>query len=309
MTKLILSATSLLALSAAGAMAAPTWDGALTLGYASSDNAGGTADTLSLDGSGRLDFGSGFTLDLDLTLMSVEVDEETATAYALGVAPKYHLGSGLVLGGYLETGNLSGEGLSAEGSDDTTALTSFGLSGGYESEAMDLEVYLGSAIPGGALADPGDDLGVLHYGAAMTLRPTERLSIAGALQFAEYDPVEGRLNVHSIGLAANYALTDQLGIFGAAQVTSVQALATEIRQLGLGVSYEVQGAVPMVLSAEVARLSTNTLGSNGEAVDTIRVGLTIPLGGKSNALPQNSLPAGVFNPGHDPLVDTIRMAF
>ncbi|WP_010140306.1 hypothetical protein [Oceanicola sp. S124] len=309
MKTFILSGVSLLALSGGAAMAAPTWDGVLTLGYANSSNDGGDAETLSLDGAASLDFGNGLSLDMDVVLMSVEADGQSVEATKFGIAPEYHFASGLTLGAYLERGSLGGDAISLGGDD--IVMSALGLTIGMETETTDFEVYLGTGIAGDALDDFAGGLDVLHYGASLAVTPTDRLAVAAALQFGEYGFNGNTLNSHSVGLAVNYEVTDAIAIFGAAQMTSVQAFGLEMRQVGLGTSYDLGdlAGVPMVLSAELARLQLNAGGTNLSEADTVRIGVTIPLGGKTDKMPQNSLASGIFNPGHDPLVETIRMAF
>ena len=77
--------------------------------------------------------------------------------------------------------------------------------------------------------------------------------------------------------------------------------------MGIGLGYDLSGwtNMPMVASLELSRSRLSESGVGSIDVDSVRFGLTLPLGGSSTVAPQNSTAAAAMEPRRNALSTTL----
>lgn len=123
------------------------------------------------------------------------------------------------------------------------------------------------------------------------------LDIGGAFLRATLDVGGTDIDVDMIGLAAAYDINEQFSLFGGVSRTSQDDLDLDVTTMGLGVGYDLSQMTGMasVVSLELARTDLSAMGGSTD-LDTVRIGLTLPLGGKGTEAPLNSVADSIFNP-------------
>ncbi|HSF65689.1 MAG TPA: hypothetical protein VLA78_14970 [Paracoccaceae bacterium] len=289
-----------------GLALAQDFSGAATLGYGLS-SVDGTSDdltSLTLDGRFVYDAGNGLTFGGDLSVARVDVDgvSENLTGSAYGVDVAYRLQNGLSLGAYLERAEIDVSGLG------DIAATSFGIEAGYGVGQADIRVFAGRTDTSPELP-PGID--VRDLGVTATYAISDRLSLGAALVNTEISGFGDSVDLRFVGVAGAYSLNDQWSFFGGITETSVGVLDADVRTMGLGLSYDMSQLVNFgsVASLELARTRGSVSGFGSADVDTIRLGLTIPLGSGDADVPLNSVADTVFNPRRNALSQGVLAAF
>lgn len=267
-----------------------------TLGYGESDVTDVSTDlsTTTLDLTSKLDVGNGFTLGFDASLARAEPDGIAADIdiSALGVNGSYGLGNGVRFGAYVEKAKLG-----ATGFNDSLSATSYGLTAGYSMGTADFEGFYGATDTDPSLPDSID---VRDYGVAVGVHISPELFVGGNLMRTQLSSGGMEANLDMIGVAASYRFAGAWTAFGGITNASISGEDTDINTTGLGVGYEMSNvfAAPVTFSAEVARSKVSVPGDSGR-IDTVRFGLSVPIGGSRVIAPLNSVAGSVTNPRHN----------
>lgn len=276
------------------------------IGQSSVSDGGGDATTTSLDFIGSLSFGQGFNLNVDGSTQEFDADDLDASigADTLGVKLTYQIPSGLAFGAYAEntnvdisgTGPLSGLSLDGE-------LKSYGLTLGYVIEGFGVEAFYGMSDTDPGLPDQVDvtDMGLnLRY-------VTGNATWGGHLVGTEIDVPGGSLDVSSWGIGGEVPVGKGWSVFAGLGGAAIDDLDLEASTFGLGVGYDfsVVSQVPAVASLELARSKVDD-GVGDITADTIRFGLTIPLGRSASKMPLNSVARGAIAPRHSAITTLIE---
>ena len=297
-------ALCLLTVSAPSVALAQDVSGAVTLGFGdhSVSDIDQDLSTSSLDGRVNLSFANGMTLGVNAGYLDVGIDgvpfDISATFVGLDVG--YKLASGLSFGAYAEqlTGKIGPLPFDL-------ALKSMGAKIGYATETLEFGASLGRTSVSPDIAEiEADTLGLT---AKYTAMPT--LTLGGTFQRASISAGGGEADVDLIGLAGAYDLSEQFSLFGGISRTSIDDLDTDITTMGLGLGYNLDlGGVASTVSLELARTDLSAFGGSTD-LDTVRIGLTLPLGGAGTEAPLNSVADSIFNPRHGAVNAALTGAF
>ncbi len=280
--------------------------GAITLGFGDheiSDIDQGLS-TATLDGRVNLTFANGMTLGVNAGYLDLGIDgapfDVTATFVGLDVG--YKLASGLSFGAYAE--QLTGQ---ASLIPFDLSLKSIGARVGYETGNLDFGAYLGRTSVSPDIAGiEADTFGLSAKYAAM-----ENLTLGGTFQRATLSLGGGaaEADVDLLGIAGAYDINEQFSMFGGISRTSIDEADADITTMGLGVGYNLDlGGVASTISLELARTDLSALGT-GTDLDTVRLGITLPLGGAGTEAPLNSVADSIFNPRHGAVNAALTGAF
>lgn len=302
-----------------------TLDGAVTLGYNfNSINELGTDITLngaSLDFDGDLIFSDEFSVGLGFGFSSGDLSVDglpndiNIDLLSLSVEPVYRFSSGAYVGAYYRMGDLD---LALVGPLTIGLDTSqYGIFGGYDFGQGHVEAFYGmseftdNALLGGLFN--GD---ITDYGVSGAYQVMPELELFGSFIRTDIELGGPTLHVSTFSIGAEYDVTSELAIYGAAGRTifdlSDLGAPDDITATGLtiGASYDLTSAasIPMFVSAEYSRtiLDATVLAPGLEPeIDRFALGLTIPIGnGSGEALNSNmrtargdyrSAVAAVFN--------------
>ncbi|MFD0859558.1 hypothetical protein [Roseovarius aquimarinus] len=283
-----------------GAAIAQDISGAATLGYgfSSISNGGGDLNQFTLDGAGDIDFLNGLALGLTGGLVHADADRGGDISLTdLGADLAYTSVGGATFGGYLDYTDFGGNGL-LTGSTDTS---SYGLMGGYAGDLLQLTANLGwSDASGAAVAGVSD---WMDYGLNVSYTPSDQTRIAGHWQLGDLDNALGGDDLSSIGIGASHVFGAGIIGFGGISRTEFDAANLEATSYGIGVGYDLSqiSNLPAQMSLELARTNVERAARPDADVDTIRLGVTIPLGARASAAPLNSLANGIMSPRRNAL--------
>ena len=287
-------------------LAAAEVNGMLTLGYSMSDIEFSPNDinALTLDFSGTYDVGNGLSFGLDAGLSKADISGAPVDfdlAY-FGLNAKYSFANGVSLGAYAERGQLD-----TNLPIPTGKLNSYGLTVGYENDKLSGEAYFGFST-----TKPGlpSDLDIADYG----LRGRYEFSEAGfgtvAIGRTRLNTPGPSVDLDMIALGGGYAFNDRFMMYGGLQRASIDLVNAEMTTIGLGVAYQTTAisAVPAILSLEMARSRLSTGGPSID-VDTIRVGISVPLSKSGSRVPLNSVVNSIDRGSHSVLTSGVLAAF
>ncbi|MCQ0091522.1 porin [Roseovarius sp. M141] len=284
-------------LAVPGAGLAQDFEGSATIGYDYSSVSNGRPDVNSyaMDGAGTLGFQNGFSLDLDGSFHHANPDRgSNMGVFDAGGVLNYRFVTGPVVGAYLEYASLDSNGLLGA---DINA-TSYGLTGGYEGQLLQAKLFYGgtdaSAVVG-ATSDWTD------YGLTVAYTPTQNTTVAGYWMRSDIDAPFGNTDATSFGVGADYNFGNGFSGFGGISRLNFDALNIDATSYGLGVGYDLNqvARVPAQISLELARTTIDPVGRNTD-VDSIRLGVTIPLGARNTAgAPLNSAANNAMSPRHN----------
>ncbi len=285
-------------LTVPGAAQAQDISGAATLGYGngSISDRGGDMDSFTLDGRGLIAFQNGFNLGLDGSFAHADPDGSGDIGVTdVGVVLEYATFGGAVFGGYVDYADLDGNGFfNFDG-----GLTSYGLTGGYNGQLLQVEANVGWAEVSIARFGPDDKW--RDYGVNVAYTPTENTKIAGHWQLSDVSTRFVNTNLYSIGIGASHDFGAGFIGFGGVSRVDYDALAVDATSYGLGVGYDLSqvSRLPAQVSLELARTNLDAGGIGDADVDTVRVGFTMPLGNRAKSAPLNSLADSVMTPRHN----------
>lgn len=301
---LLLASVSLPTLATAQDMGV---SGAVTLGFGTHDVSDIDQDlqTTSLDGRIDIDFGNGFAMGvdggyLDLSIDDVPVDFE---AKFIGVDGRYAFANGFSMGAYYEDLTASADILPID-----LSLDSWGVTAGYEIDDVDLGLFIGQSSTSPSLSP---DIDFRDLGLTASYSGVENLALGAAFLRTTIKNPGDDVDVDFLGLAATYALNDQFSIFAGLSQSDLEILDADATTFGLGAGYNLpaMGGVNSTVSLELARTSLSAGGSDAGDLDTVRLGLTFPLGGNGGAAPLNSVADSILNPRHSAINTGLTAAF
>lgn len=289
-----------------GISAAQEVGGAVTLGYGNSDISGVSEDlgTVSVDGRVGVDFGNGFRFGIDQSAITGDIDgvPEDVSVFMLGAYGSYRFANGMSLGGYAEKAELDVDGLATD-----LSATSFGLMAGYDAGAAYLSGFAGKTTTDPDLPAGADirDIGVAVKYAAAT-----NFTLGASAMRTRISDSTTDLDVSFMGVAGAYGVAENWSLFGGLSRSSLDLVDADITTFGVGVSYDLSSHIGMgsSVSLELAR-STASIAGVDDDLDTVRLGLSIPLGGDSFSVPMNSVADSVMAPRHNAITSTVLSAF
>ncbi len=294
----------LLAMSAPSLTMAQDISGGVTLGFGSHEDSEFSQDlaSASLDGRLNLLFDNGIMFGVSAGYINVGSDdsEDDIQGDFVGLDLGYRFSNGMSLGAYVEELTLG-----TDASPIDISLRSVGLTGAYESEGLKLGAFLGETTTS---PDLGADISNIGLTAKYAVQP--KLNIGGAFLRATIDASGEAVDIDMVGIAATYGINDQVSIFGGVSRTTLGQADLDITTMGLGAGYDLtqMAGVASSVSLEVARTEQSS-GDESSAFDTVRIGLTFPLGGKSTEAPLNSVADSIFNPRRGALNAALTGAF
>ena len=282
-----------------------SYSGALTLGvgFHSVSDIDQDLRTTSLDGRLDFDFGNGFSFGVDAGYLDLDIDEVPVdfNAQFIGLDVAYRFANGMSLGAYTEQLTASADLLPID-----ISLKSSGITAGYDASGLQLGAFIGQSDTSPEL--PGTDLQDL--GLTAKYAPMEGLKLGAAFLRTTVDTAGPEVDLDFLGLAATYVINDSFTVFGGVSKTSLDLLDADATTMGLGAGYLLpMGGVTSTLSLELARTDLSAGGIGGGDLDTVRLGLTLPLGGKGSEAPLNSVADSVFNPRHSAINAGLTSAF
>lgn len=284
-----------------------TYSGAATFGVGFHDVSDISQDlrTTSLDGRLNLAFGNGLNLGVEAGFLNVDIDDVPfdLTADFMGLNASYSFAGGMSLGLYHERLTAGADILPID-----ISLKSTGLTAGYDMESFHFGAFIGQSDTSPSL---GTDIDFRDYGLTAKHETMPNLTLGAAFLRTTIDTPGTDVDLDFLGLAAAYALNDQFSLFGGLSRTSLDLIDIDATTMGLGLGYALPefAAVSSTVSLELARTDLSALGTDAGNLDTIRLGLTIPLGGKGSEAPLNSVADSVFNPRHSAINAGLTSAF
>ena len=289
------------------AVQAAEWGGMATLGFSKTDVSGGGGDisTATLDFNGVYDFENGFSMGFDAGLAFGKVSnggpDVDLNYFALN--GEYKLQNGVTFGGYAERGSVDDNGALV----GNISMTSYGLTFGYETDKLDTEVYFGKSTTSPSLPAGVD---VKDYGIRVGYQISPQAFVVGALGRSEVSGGGTSADLDMIGVGGGYAFSDQWSAFGGIQRVSLDLANADATTFGLGVAYSPSAIsnIPMVFSLELARTRLDVGGTTGD-LDTIRLGVSLPLGNAGADVPANSVVNNIATGGHSVLTSGVLGAF
>lgn len=297
-------ALSLLTISAPTLALAQEMSGAVTLGFGNHTISDIDQDlsTSSLDGRMNLVFANGMTFGVNAGYLNLGIDgapiDIDATFVGLDVG--YKMASGVSFGVYTEQLTLDA------GIGIDLSLKSIGAKAGYQTGNLDFGAFLGrTSVSPDITGLEADTFGLSAKYAAM-----DNLTLGGSFQRASLSAGGSEeIDVDLIGLAGAYDINDQFSAFGGISRTSIDQVDADITTMGLGLGYKLDlGGVASTVSMELARTDLSALGG-GTDLDTVRLGITLPLGGAGTEAPLNSVADSIFNPRHGAVNAALTGAF
>ncbi|MDQ2093812.1 porin [Rhodalgimonas zhirmunskyi] len=303
--KLVVAAGMAIAIPAT--LQADDWNGVVTLGYSQTDIGGTGADASagSLDFNGVYNFDTGFSLGFDASLVVADISNgggDMDLNY-LALNGEYKLQNGVTFGGYIERGEVDDNGLLL----GNARLTSYGLTFGYEVENLDAEAYIGASDTSPSLGGGTD---INDFGVRVGYQISPQAFMVGSLARSEISNTGVSVDIDMIALGGGYAFNNQWSVYGGVQRISVDAASLDETTYGLGVAYSPAAisAMPMTLSLELARTDVD-LGGASSDLDTVRLGLTVPLGNTKKNVPANSVVNNIAKGGHNVVTSGFLGAF
>jgi hypothetical protein len=296
----------LLTVSAPGLATAQELSGGVTLGFGDHSLSYFNQDlsTATLDGRVNLAFANGVTFGVSAGYIDVGLDGLPIgiDATFVGLEVGYQMSNGLSFGAYAEQLNAQVSFLPID-----LSLKSIGAKVGYTTGDLDFGMNIGRTSTSPDIGLLGIDID--NFGLSAKYSPMENLAIAGAFQRATLSNGPTDADIDLIGLAAAYGINEQFSVFGGVSRTSQDDLDLDVTTMGLGVGYNMDlGGLASTLSLEVARTDLSLMGGSTD-LDTVRLGWTIPLGGKGTEAPLNSVADSIFNPRHGAVNAALTGAF
>ncbi len=297
----------------APAAMAQDFSGGLTFGLARSNISDVDVDLtgLSLDGRLAYNIGSGVTIGSRFNTFSLDVSDADLdlNGNLIGLDVSYAISDAFSAGVFYEHAevgvDISGTSLSSVASSNT-----YGIEGSYTTGALKLGAFVSVSDTGGliGLALASADVDVRSFGLSASYSPSSQLTVGGSAIRTTFDigAINQDFDVDYIGLAGVYDINDTFTVFGGLSRTSQNDLDLDVTTIGLGVAYDLtaMAGMPMSVSLELAR-TTPDLGGSDIDIDTVRLGLSIPLGTKTTKAPLNSTADAILNPSHNAITQTV----
>lgn len=284
-----------------------TVSGAATLGLGFHDVSDVPQDlrTTSLDGRLGVDFGNGLALGVEAGVIGIDIDDVPFDLNAdfIGLRGSYAFGNGMSLGLYHERLTLGADVLPID-----ITLKSTGVSAGYATGDLTLGAFVGQSETSPSL---GSDIDFRDAGLNAKYAMMPNLTLGAAFQRTTIDTPGTDVDLDFLGLAAAYSVNDKLSVFGGLSRTSLDIVDLDATTMGLGLGYSLADMIGFnaTASMELARTDLSAGGLGAGDLDTVRFGLTVPLGAGSTEAPLNSVADSVFNPRHSAINAGLTSAF
>ncbi|MBN8630986.1 MAG: hypothetical protein J0L76_09055 [Rhodobacterales bacterium] len=297
--------TALLALivtAAPGLAFAQTITGGLTLSYGNIDGGFGGSDinARGLDGRMKVDFGNGATIGVQVGKIDMPISGTPVSLEGefIGLDAGYRFAGGFRVGAYADRLTM-GVDLSPV---DITLKTN-GLSLGYEGQGFDVEAFVGKT----SISPPIFSADIDNKGITASYTGMPGLDVGATWLRAELTSGAMSENIDFSGVAASYVFGESFIAFGGVSQADFFISSASLDTMGLGLGYDLGATTGFAatVSLEVARTD---LGSS-EDIETVRLGLTVPLGAKGPALPMNSVADSILNPRHGAFNAAMTAAF
>jgi hypothetical protein len=292
--------TTLLALTLSAipaAVQAQSITGGITLSYTSQEADGLDQDTTGLDGRMKVAFDNGFSFGLQLGRSETSLEGTSAELegefYALD--GNYRFANGMRVGAFTERLTIGVDLVPTDVSLDTD-----GVLLGYEGNGFDVEAFVGTTS-----VDLISFIDVDNYGITASYTGKPGLEVGGAFLRARLSSGGTSENIDFTGIAATYAFNTSYMVFGGFAKSDF-FIGDSLDSMGLGLGYDL-GELAGFSSTVSLELARTDLG--GDDIDTVRFGLTVPLGKKGPMLPLNSVADSVLNPRHGAFNAGITAAF
>ena len=302
------SSLVVLAAIAPNLLAAQTFQGAATLGYGHSSvsDGGGDVSAPTLDAFGVVDFDNGLFLGLDGKFANIDPDAISGdlSLFDLGSTLTYQFTSGATVGAYLDYADTDlNTGLGFDLSGDAT---SYGIAGGYVAEGFGFEAWVGETETSPDL----DGVDWTDYGALFRYRASETAQFGAHYVRSELSGSGEKIDLSSFGIGGYYQFAQGWGTYAGISRQSLSDFDADTTTYGIGVDYDFRqtSEFPAQLSLELARTDLDVGGLSGD-MDTVRVGLTFPLGKRTVATPLNSVARAAMAPRHNALTTLVDTAF
>lgn len=273
---------------------AETASGALTLGYESGKAAGARAHAFTFDGIVGVNLGNNLTLNARANLLRGKINGMPGRLEArlLGLGLGYALGNGGWVGASLENG-----GVGITGIVGTLDYTQLGIEGGFAAGGADVTGFYANSRE------------VESIGFSAKFSQNARYQIGGGAIHSSIDTGAGKQGANYLGVAGVMNVANSLSVFGGVAHTTVNGTGAHLTSFGLGASYGLGESLGgSSVSLELGRTNVDDGTSRGH-MNVVRVGLTIPLGRGSAAVPQNSVAGAVLNPTKNAISQTVLSAF
>jgi hypothetical protein len=279
------------------AVQAQSITGGLTLSYTTQESDGLEQDTTGLDGRMRVALDNGFSFGLQLGQSTTSTDgtplELEGEFYALEGG--YRFANGIRVGAFAERLTIGFNLIPTDISLDTD-----GVALGYDANGFDVEAFVGTTS-----TNLLSTLDVDNYGIIATYTGTPGLEVGGAFLRARLSSGGVSENIDFKGIAATHVFKESYMVFGGFAKSDF-FIGDSLDSMGVGVAYDTGALVGFssTLSLELARTDLG-----GDDIDTVRFGLTVPLGKKGPMLPMNSVADSILNPRHGAFNAGITAAF
>lgn len=292
----------LVTISTPALVSAQEFSGGVTLGFGDHDVADQGLSSATLDGRVDFTFTNGVTFGVSAGYLDLGIDDTPIdlTADFVGLNLGYRFSNGMSAGVYVEQLNGSINLLPID-----LSLKTIGAEVGYSMANLEIGANVGRTS-----TSPDAGIDIDNFGLTAKYTPMDNLDVAGAFLRANLSSGGTDIDVDMLGLAAAYDVNAQFSVFGGISRTSISDVDADFTTMGLGVGYDLSQMTGLatVVSLEVARTDIS-LGGSSEDLDTVRLGLTFPLGGKGTEAPLNSVADSIFNPRHGAVNAALTGAF
>lgn len=297
-TRILLATVAAIALpGAALAQMTPTMSSTITLGYTSGtlDVLGTDIDlnTTSIDVDSDIGFGPNVNIGLDFGIAMTEID----TPLPIGIdvdlmsfafEPSYHFSNGAYVGVYYRMGDLDAS-ISLLPITIGVDTRQTGLFAGYESGPLWVEAFYGTSD-----SDPGiGGIDITDMGLAASYSVMPNLDVFGSYTRTNIDLGGPDIDLTLMAIGADYNFGNGLSLYGSVGRFDVDIplpVSLDATQFSLGGSYDLAaagGGFPGVVSLELSRTNFDLAGLDAD-VNSIGLGLTIPLGNNASTAALNS---------------------
>lgn len=297
------------------AATAQDFSGAVTLGYSHTKQ---SDLDVSLNGAtidGRLNFnlGGGASLGLryDSFLLNVAGADLDISGNLIGLDVNYDVSEAFSAKVFMDHAEIGGESMGVKLSG-LASIKSFGIEGHYKTGALDFGAFYAKNEIGGlvGLLLAGADLSVDTLGLTAKYEPSQDLVVGGTIMRTTLDigVIPAKADIDYLGVAAAYGISDQFSVFGGLSQTRQSDMGLKLNTIALGGSYDLsdRAGFPLIASLELSRTTLkSSFGGLEPDVDSIRLGITMPLGKGSAKAPLNSTADAILNPSHDVLSQSL----
>ena len=151
---------------------------------------------------------------------------------------------------------------------------------------------------------------VNDYGFALKYTAMQNVTLGGNVMRTRLSGGGNHVDLDMIGVAGAYAFNDQWTAFSGLTRTKISDVDAKVTTFGLGVSYDMTSLVKIGSSASLEYAHTkNDLDGGDGSLNTVRLGVTIPLGHSTGKVPLNSVADSILKPTHSVVSSTVLSAF